>query len=130
MNKDVQASCSNVLHIIELPFITLFNNAKLERMFGWLNRVKTDYHDHLGQEQLEHLLRIGEEEPQIEEFDADVFMGFWHNGKVQWMKAAKPHKYPKKQNSNRISLEIMDIAAYTLSDLEEEHEEGDLSYDN
>ena len=83
MNKDVQASCSNVLHIIELPFITLFNNAKLERMFGRLNCVKTDYHDHLGQEQLEHLLRIGEEEPQIEEFDADVFMGFWHNGKVQ-----------------------------------------------
>ena len=46
------------------------------------------------------------------------------------MKAAKPHKYPKKQNSNQISLEIMDIAAYTLSDLEEEDEEGDLSYDN
>ena len=46
------------------------------------------------------------------------------------MKAAKPHKYPKKQNSNRISLEIMDIAAYTLSDLEEEDKEGDLSYDN
>ena len=45
------------------------------------------------------------------------------------MKAAKPHKYPKKQKSNQISLEIMDIKTYTLSDLEEE-EEDDLSNDN
>ena len=63
---------------------------------------------------------------KIEEFNADVFMGFWYDGKVQQMKAVKPHKYPKKQ----ISLEIMDIAIYTLSDLEEEEEEGDLSNDN
>ena len=46
------------------------------------------------------------------------------------MKAAKPHKYPKKWKSNQISLEIMDIVTYTLSDLEEEEEEGDLSNDN
>ena len=67
---------------------------------------------------------------KIEEFNADVFMGFWYDGKVQQMKAVKPHKYPKKQKSNQISLEIMDIAIYTLSDLEEEEEEGDLSNDN
>ena len=35
------------------------------------------------------------------------------------MKAAKPHKYPKKRTSNQFSSEIMDIATYTLSDLEE-----------
>ena len=46
------------------------------------------------------------------------------------MKAAKPQKYPKKRKSNQISLEIMDIVTYTLSDLEEEEEEGDLSNDN
>ena len=46
------------------------------------------------------------------------------------MKAAKDHKYSKKRKSNLISLEIMDIATYTLSDLEEEDEEGDLSNDN
>ena len=57
-------------------------------------------------------------------------MGFWCNGKVQRMKAAKDHKYPKKRKSNLISSEIMDIATYTLSDLEEEDEEGDLSNDN
>ena len=67
---------------------------------------------------------------KTEEFDADVFMGFWYDGKVQQMKAVKPHKYPKKRKSNQISLEIMDIAIYTLSDLEEEEEEGDLSNDN
>ena len=89
-----------------------------------------NYHKHLGQERLKHLLRIGEEGLEIEEFDADVFMGFWYDWKVRWMKAAKPHKYPKKQKSNQISLEIMDIVTYTLSDLEEEEEEDDLSNDN
>ena len=55
-NKDVQPSCSNVLHIIELLLITPFTNAKLERMFSQLNHVKTDYRNRLGQERLEHLL--------------------------------------------------------------------------
>ena len=118
-NKDVQASCSNVLHIIEILLITPFTNAKLERMFSRLNRVKTDYRNRLVQERLEHLLRIGEEGPEIEEFDTDIFMGIWYEGKVPRMKAAKPHKYPKKRTSNQISSEIMDIATYTLSDLEE-----------
>ena len=83
MHKDIQASCSNVLHIIEFLLITPFTNAKLERIFSQLNRIKTDYCNHLGQEQLEHLLQIDEEGLEIEEFDANVFMGFWYDGKVQ-----------------------------------------------
>ena len=55
-NKDVQPSCSNVLHIIELLLITPVTNAKLERMFSQLNHVKTDCRNRLGQERLEHLL--------------------------------------------------------------------------
>ena len=54
-------------------------------------------------------------------------MGFWYDGKVWAIKAAKPHKYPKKRKSNQISSEIVDIATDT-SDLEEE--ESDLSNDN
>ena len=38
-----------------------------------------NYRNRLGQERLKHLLRIGEEGPEIEEFDADVFMGFWYD---------------------------------------------------
>ena len=83
MHKDIQASCSNVLHIIEFLLITPFTSAKLERIFSRLNHIKTDYCNRLGQEQLEHLLRIGEEGLEIEEFDANVFMDFWYNGKVQ-----------------------------------------------
>ena len=107
--KGIQASCNNVLHIIELLLITPFTYAKLEMIFSRLNRVKTDENSCLGQEQLEHLLRFGEEGREIEEFDANFFMGFWYDGKVRQMKAAKPHKYPKKRKSNQISLEIMDI---------------------
>ena len=57
-------------------------------------------------------------------------MDFWYNGKVRQMKAAKPQKYSKKRKSNQISFEIMDIRTYTLSDLEDEEEEDDLSNDN
>ena len=97
-------------------------------MFSRLNRVKTDYRNRLGQERLWHLLRIGKEGPEIEGFAADVFMGFWYDGKVWAIKAAKPHKYPKKRKSNQISSEIVDIATDTSAP--EEEEEGDLSNDN
>ena len=92
-------------------------------MFSQLNYVKIDYRNRLGQERLEHLLLIGEEGFEIQKFDVDVFMGFWYGGKVWWMKAAK------KQKGNQINSKIMDITTYTLSDLEEEEEEGDLSND-
>ena len=45
-NMDVKASCSNVLHIIELLLIIPFTNAKLERIFSRMNRVKTDSQNH------------------------------------------------------------------------------------
>ena len=98
-------------------------------MFSQLNYIKIDYRNRLGQERLEHLLLIGEEGFEIQKFDVDVFMGFWYGGKVWWMKAAKPHKYAKKQKGNQINSKIMDITTFTLSDLEEEEEEGDLSND-
>ena len=73
-NKDVMSSCSNVLHIIELLFITPFPNAKLERMFSQMNRVKTDFHNRLVQKRLETLLRIGGEGPEIKGFEPDCYI--------------------------------------------------------
>ena len=64
-NKDIMSNCSNVLQIIELLLIMPFSNTKLERIFSWMNQVKTDFHDWLGQKRLETLLLIGEEGPEI-----------------------------------------------------------------
>ena len=46
-NKSVKEDCSVVLHVIELLLITPFTNAKVERMFSQMNRVKTDWRSSL-----------------------------------------------------------------------------------
>lgn len=58
-NRDINNECGNVLHIIEILLITPITNAKLERMFSRLARVKTDWRNRLGRDRLDTLLRIG-----------------------------------------------------------------------
>ena len=89
------SSCSNVLHIIKVLLITLFSNAKLERMFSRMNRVKIDFCNRLCQERLETLLGI---DPGIKDFDLDCYISMWYHDKVRRVSAAKPHNYPKKEN--------------------------------
>ena len=91
------SSCSNVLHIIELLFITPFPNAKLERMFSQMNRVKTDFHNRLGQKRLETLLQIGGEGPEIKDFEPDCYISMWYQDKVRRESAAKLLNYQKKK---------------------------------
>ena len=42
-NADVRRECRNVLDIIEILLVTPFSNAKLERMFSRMARVKSDW---------------------------------------------------------------------------------------
>lgn len=51
----------NVLHITELLLITLFFNATLHRMFGWVNSVKADFDNWLSQEYIDHCFKKVEE---------------------------------------------------------------------
>lgn len=130
-NKDVLDSCANVVHLIELLLITPFTNAKLERVFSRMNRIKTDSRNRLAQERLEIQLRVGEEGVDINTFNPDPYIEKWYTEKVRRFRGAKPRNYPSKrrsvssgQNSNN---EVMDIASYTLSDLEsDEEEDGDI----
>ena len=52
-NSTLKSDCCDVFHIIELLMITPFTNAKLERMFSRMNRVKTDFRNKLSRERLE-----------------------------------------------------------------------------
>ena len=58
INEEVLKECKNILHIFELLLITPFSNAKLERMFSRMLRVKNDWRNRLGRDRLETLLRI------------------------------------------------------------------------
>ena len=41
-SEEIKNDCPSVLHIIELLLITPFTNAKLERLFSRMGRVKND----------------------------------------------------------------------------------------
>ena len=124
-NQYAKENCNNVLHIIEILLISPFTNAKLERVFSRMNRVKTDSRNRLGQERLETQLRVGEEGTHISDFDPEIYITKWCEEKVRRISGAKFRNYPTKRKSSATSCGnvVMDIASYTLSDLESEEED-------
>ena len=112
---------SGILLVIELLLITPFTNAKLERMFSRMNRVKTDFHNRLSRERLENGLRISKEGCDIADYNPDHAIKKWYEGNVRRISSAKPHKYPnKRQRTEGATInDIIDIARYTLSDFED-----------
>jgi hypothetical protein len=117
-------SFENVLHIIEFLLITPTTNAKLERMFSRMSRVKNDWRNRLTRERLEHNLRIGEDGPSIKNFDPEESIRHWSNEKVRRVKGAKPHKYPKKRRKTERSSSV-DVVSYCMSDFESDSSGGD-----
>ena len=49
-----------------------FTNAKLERVFSGMNRIKTDRRSSLSRDRLDVLLRISEDGPSLGEFNPDA----------------------------------------------------------
>ena len=113
------------MHIIELLLITPFTNAKVERLFSRMNRVKTILRSRLSSQRLETQLRIGEEGCSLADFKAEDALDYWFNQKVRCLNLAKSHNYPAKRSSASTSSQIIDIAGATLSDLEDDEEENE-----
>ena len=65
-----------------------------------MNRIKTDFRNRLGQKRLVTLLRLGEEGPEIKDFDPDCYISMRYQDKVRRVSAAKPHNYQKKKKEN------------------------------
>ena len=124
LNPCIKADCRNVLHLIEILLVTPFTNAKVERMFSTMNRVKTTLRNRLASDKLEHILRIGDVGPSIEEFQPDEYIESWFQTKARRIKAAKPHKYPQNRASifGNVSTTVPD--QYGLSDLESSSDES------
>ena len=94
-NATIIKECRNVLDIFELFLICPFTNAKLERMFSSMNRVKTDWRSSLSRDQLDVLLHLGEDGPSLEEFNPDASIDRWYTDKVRRLNTG-PHYYPSK----------------------------------
>ena len=74
---------SNILHIIEILLSTPFSNAKLERMFSRMARVKTDYRNRLGRTLLDACLRVSENGVELSCYDPDPAIDQWSAEKVR-----------------------------------------------
>ena len=61
---------------------------------------------------------ICEEGPDIEKFNPDVAISAWYDTKVLELKLG-PHNYPKKRKTSAEKSCVVDLAAMTLSDLED-----------
>ena len=125
LNEGLQEECKNVLNIIEILLITPFTNAKIERVFSRMNRLKTDSRNRLGQARLETQMRVGEEGVSIGKFEPDLYIDSWFQEKVRRMNGAKPRNYPSKRRSvkSKSGYSVIDIAQVTLSDLEDSDDE-------
>ena len=123
-NENIIEECKNVLHIFEILFITPDSNAKLERMFSRMLRVKNNWRNRLSRDRLSATLMIYEEGPDIETFNPDVATSEWYDAKVRILTSG-PHNYPKKRKTSAEKSCVVDSAAMTLSDLEDldSHEE-------
>ena len=112
------------MHVTELLLITPFTNAKVEHLFSRMNRIKTILRNRLSTQRLEAQLRIGEEGCPLADFKADEALEYWLSQKTRRLSGAKPRNYPAERQSTvaSSSAKVIDIAAATLSDLEEGNE--------
>ena len=81
-NENIIEECQNVLHIFEILPITSFSNAKLERMFSRMLRIKNNWCNRLSHDPLCATLMICEEGLDIEKFNPDVTISEWYDTKV------------------------------------------------
>ena len=98
-----------VLHIIELLLITPFSNAKLERMFSTMARVKTDWRNRPGRDRLEESLRISQEGTSIDDFCPDAAIELWFHAKVRRLNCSSHHGYPKKRKTSQNQDGVIEI---------------------
>ena len=120
-NADVRRECRNILDIIEILLVTPSSNAKLERMFSRMARVKSDWHNWLSRDRLDALLRIGEEGPSCKGFDPNPSIEKWFQASIRRLTSSS-HKYPEKQRKLNDGSNFVDLTDLVMSDLEDENE--------
>ena len=120
-DDNIIKQCRIALDIFEIKLICPFSNAKLERIISRMNRVKTDWKNRLSRERLDAPLRIGEDGPQVKDFNPDIYIDSWFKSKVRRLNS-DPHKYPEKRQkvqNQDAEQSVVDLSTLTISDLED-----------
>ena len=116
-NKEIKIECKNVLHIFEILLYIPFTNAKVERGFSMMARVKTNFRSQLSRSHLSACFRISEEGLDIKDFIPDPAIDIWYQDKVRRL-GSSSHKYKKGKATSTSDNTITDLATVSLSDLE------------
>ena len=100
-NSELESECKNLLHIFEILFVMPFTNAKLERMFSRMLRMKSDWRNQLAGDHLNSLLRINEEGESLKMFNPEPTINLWFNDKVRRLTASSHRSSTMKRQKRR-----------------------------
>ena len=121
-NNEVMGDCQNIMHIFEILMIVPFTNIVVERLFSWMNRVKTDLRNRLSRSRLDMCLHVREEGPSIKDFVPYLVIDRWWTERERHLKS-HPHNYPAKKHPRLKSTEYVGFSTLTMSDLENSDDE-------
>lgn len=108
-----------VLLLVELLFSIPISNAKVERLFSLMNRVKTDSRASLGENILNNLIRIRMEGPPLEEFDPTPAIQLWAMSATRRPNQRERRHYKPRESSKRQKVLIDGSSTEESSDTEE-----------
>ena len=80
--------------------------------------VKNDWHSRVSRDRLGATVMIWEEGPDIEHFNPDVAISDWYDTKIRRLTSG-PYNYPNKRKTLAEKSCDVNLAAMTLSDLED-----------
>ena len=91
----------NALSLVELLFCFPMANGRLERVFSSLKLIKTDRHNRLGEDRLDHLVRIAVDGPPFHQWEATDAVQLWWKSRTQrrqvQMQGLQQHTGPLKE---------------------------------
>ena len=87
-----------VLLIIELLMAIPISNAKVERLFSLMKRVKVDSRASLGESTMNNLIRITTEGPQLQDFNPKEAIKLWAAATTR-----RPHQNVRKSYTKQHS---------------------------
>ena len=120
-----RAQWSMVLILVELLFCIPISNAKVERLFSLMNRVKTDCRASLGESSLNHLIRIRMEGPAFQDYDSTPAIQSWLSSA-----ARRPNQKARKQYKSRDSVKKLKVLIDDSSTEESAEEEEEMTPDH
>uniref|UniRef100_A0A1X7TLB5 HAT C-terminal dimerisation domain-containing protein n=1 Tax=Amphimedon queenslandica TaxID=400682 RepID=A0A1X7TLB5_AMPQE len=110
----------NVLGVVQLLFCLPMSNGHLEQVFSQLKLIKVNRRTCLGEDTLDHLIRINVEGPPLSKWQASHALELWDKDKIRRVNRKEPldHSVSLEQCTSAESA-VSDDEHFSLDDWEE-----------